>query len=202
MEGLSDGVLAIVMTIMVLEMRAPEGASLAALSAVTPTFLAYVLSFFYIGVHWNNHHHLLAACHVLDGTIMWANLHLLFWLSLIPFTTRWLGGTGFAEPMPAALYGVVLLMSGLAYWALQARILAATPRGSALHEELGTDRKGLASLALYGSAIGIAFLAPVAAALLYAGIALIWIVPDKRIERAHARDAGGPHAPSPAEAPE
>ncbi|MDE2071967.1 MAG: DUF1211 domain-containing protein [Alphaproteobacteria bacterium] len=185
LEAFSDGVLAIVITIMVLEMKVPHGTDWPALGALWPVLLSYVLSFIYIGIYWNNHHHLMAAAKRIDGTIMWANLHLLFWLTLVPFVTGWMGENHFA-PVPTALYGFVLLMAAITYWLLQGRILAQHPAESALRREFKRDWKGELSPLLYLSAICAAFYRPWIAWSLYALVAAIWVVPDKRIERALA----------------
>jgi len=192
LEAFSDGVLAIIITIMVLEMRAPLGDDLAALAPLLPVFLSYVLSFVYLGIYWNNHHHLLHATHRVSAGVLWANLHLLFWLSLIPFVTRWMGENHFA-PAPTATYGFVLLMAAIAYFILQGRILAAEGPASALAAALGRDLKGKASMALYLVAIPAAFALEWIAGAVYVLVALLWLIPDRRIERALASagaDAG------------
>jgi uncharacterized membrane protein len=183
LEAFSDGVLAIVITIMVLELKVPHEAELRALWPVLPVLLSYVLSFLYVGIYWNNHHHLVAAARRINGTIMWANLHLLFWLSLIPFVTGWMGENNFA-PVPTAAYGVILLMSAVAYWILQRAILAIEPPDSALRRELAVDLKGMLSPALYLAAIVAAFVAPWIAGAVYFLVAAVWTVPDRRAERA------------------
>jgi uncharacterized membrane protein len=183
LEAFSDGVLAVVITIMVLELKVPPGTDWATLAQLWPGFLSYVLSFIYVGIHWNNHHHLLAACRRVDASIMWANLHLLFWLSLIPFATGWMDENHFAS-VPTALYGFVLLAAAIAYLILQARILAEEPDRSALRTEIGSDRKGKISLVLYIIAIATSFVMPWLAWALYALVAALWLVPDRRIERA------------------
>ena len=182
----SDGVIAIIITITVLELKTPSGADLRALSEDWPIFISYILSFTYVGIHWNNHHHLFAAGKLIDASIMWANLHLLFWLSLIPFVTEWMGANHFA-PLPTAIYGAVLLAAALAYKLLQNRILALEPPGSPLRLELGFDLKGLLSPVVYALGIGMAFILPWIAFALYVLVALAWLVPDRRIERAMAR---------------
>ncbi len=187
MEAFSDGVLAIIITIMVLELKVPHGATLDALAPLLPVFLSYVLSFVYVGIYWNNHHHLLHAARSVSGGVLWANLHLLFWLSLLPFATGWMGENHFT-PLPTALYGIVLLMAAIAYYVLQLRIVAADGPSSVLARALGRDLKGKASLALYAPAIGLAFVSPAAAGAIYVLVALIWLVPDRRIERALARE--------------
>jgi uncharacterized membrane protein len=183
LEAFSDGVLAIIITIMVLEMKVPHGADLASLRPLLPVFLSYVLSFVYLGIYWNNHHHMLHVTQHVSGGILWANLHLLFWLSLIPFVTGWMGENHFA-PAPVALYGVVLLMAAIAYWLLQRAIISRQGRDSLLAVVIGNDIKGKISPALYAIAIPAAFFEPWIAGALYVLVALIWLVPDRRIERA------------------
>jgi TMEM175 potassium channel family protein len=182
MEVFSDGVIAIIITIMVLELRAPHGADLHALRPLFPVFLSYVLSFVFLGLYWNNHHHMLSCTHRVTGAILWANLHLLFWLSLVPFVTAWMGEHPFAST-PAALYGVVLLMAGVAYLILQRRILRSEGPGSILATALGRDVKGKLSPLLCALAIGFAFVSPGVAYALYLLVALMWLIPDRRIER-------------------
>ncbi|HTO76663.1 MAG TPA: TMEM175 family protein [Thermoanaerobaculia bacterium] len=182
LEAFSDGVIAILITIMVLELKVPRGEALAALAPVLPVFLSYVLSFIYLGIYWNNHHHMLHTVRRVTGPILWANLHLLFWLSLIPFTTAWMGENHFA-PGPSALYGAVLLMSAIAYWVLQQRIIASQGEDSLLRKAVGSDWKGKLSPIAYLVAIPISFWSPAAAEALYVAVALIWLVPDRRIER-------------------
>ena len=182
LEAFSDGVIAIIITIMVLEMKVPHGDGLAALVPLWPVFLSYVLSFVYVGIYWNNHHHMLHAAHKVTGPILWANLHLLFWLSLVPFVTGWMGENHFAAA-PTALYGVVMLMAAIAYTILLKTILRSLGPDSPLHRAIGRDAKGKVSLACYIVAIGVAFLAEWVAGALYALVALIWLVPDRRIER-------------------
>ena len=191
LEAFSDGVIAIFITVMVLEMKVPHGATLAALAPVLPVFLSYVLSFVYLGIYWNNHHHMLHACETVNGAILWANLHLLFWLSLVPFMTGWMGENNFAA-LPAAGYGVVLLMSALAYWLLQNQIIAAHGSDSVLRRAVGNDRKGKLSQMLYLAAIGLAFVSQWVAIAIYVIVALIWVVPDQRIERI-LRNPGARH---------
>ena len=183
LAAFSDGVLAIIITIMVLELRAPHGSDFAALRPLLPVFLCYALSFVYIGIYWNNHHHLLHVTQHVSGAILWANLHLLFWLSLVPFVTGWMGQNHFA-PAPTALYGVVLLMAALAYWILQRTIVARQGRDSLLAAALGNDIKGKLSPLLYTIAILLAFVQQWIAGGLYVLVALIWLIPDRRIERA------------------
>ena len=183
MEAFSDGVLAIIITIMVLEMKVPHGTTLAALAPLVPVLLSYVLSFAYLGIYWNNHHHMMHASAGVTGSVLWANLHLLFWLSLVPFTTGWLGENSPAA-MPAAAYGFVLLMAAVAYMILQQRIIASQGPSSLLGQAVGRDRKGRLSPLLYLAAIGLAFVSPWLSIAIYVLVALIWIVPDRRIERA------------------
>ena len=183
LEAFSDGVLAIVITIMVLEMKVPHGADWAALGELWPVFLSYVLSFVYVGIYWNNHHHLLAAVDEVNGAIMWTNLHLLFWLTLIPFVTGWMGENHFAR-QPTMLYGAVLLLASIAYWILQGRILATEPPQSPLRRQMGHDRKGKLSPLTYLAGIVAAAFEPLIAIGIYALVAVIWIIPDRRIERA------------------
>jgi uncharacterized membrane protein len=182
MEAFSDAVLAIIITIMVLELKVPHAVELAALSALLPVFLSYVLSFIYLGIYWNNHHHMLSVTHQVSGSILWANLHLLFWLSLIPFASGWMGENHFA-PVPTALYGVILLLAAGAYLLLQREILVREGPGSVLAAAVGNDWKGKLSPLLYALGIGLSFLRPWIAGVLYASVALLWLVPDRRIER-------------------
>jgi uncharacterized membrane protein len=181
MEAFSDGVIAILITIMVLELKIPRGEDWAALRPMTHSFSTYVLSFVYLGIYWNNHHHMLHAADRVDGRILWANLHLLFWLSLVPAATGWIGDTWLA-PLPTAVYGAVLLFAAIAYTILQATIVARQGSGSKLASALGRDIKGKISLALYVTAIGLAFVRPWISAALYVLVAAIWFVPDRRIE--------------------
>jgi uncharacterized membrane protein len=181
LEAFSDGVIAIIITIMVLELRTPEGKDLAALRPVLPELLTYALSFVYLGIFWNNHHHMLHATHSVNGAILWANLHLLFWLSLIPFTTGWLGESHGA-PWPTALYGVVLLLAAIAYTALQRTIIRHHGRDSELATAVGRDAKGKLSIAGYAAAIALAFPASWVSDAIYLAVALIWVIPDRRIE--------------------
>jgi uncharacterized membrane protein len=183
LEAFSDGVLAIIITIMVLELKVPHGSDLSALAELLPVFLSYVLSFVYIGIYWNNHHHMLHTVGKVSGGILWANLHLLFWLSLFPFSTGWMGENHFA-PLPTAMYGVVLLMAALAYWLLQRTIIISQGNGSLLARAVGKDFKGKASQVFYALAIPCAFVTPWISELLYVAVALLWLVPDRRIERA------------------
>jgi uncharacterized membrane protein len=180
-EAFSDGVIAIIITIMVLELNVPHGETIPALIPLIPIFLSYVLSFLYLGIYWNNHHHMLATCRKVTGPILWANLHLLFWLSLIPFATGWMGENHFA-PAPSAFYGAVLLMAAIAYWVLQQLIIASQGRESLLKRAIGKDWKGKLSPAIYCIAIPAAFWKQWVAQGLYVLVALIWLVPDRRIE--------------------
>ena len=182
MEAFSDGVIAILITIMVLDLKVPHGDSLAALKPLSHTLLSYLMSFVYLGIYWNNHHHLLHTVRTVNGGILWANLHLLFWLSLVPFVTGWMGENRFA-PLPTAMYGVVLLLAAAAYFILQGGILAQQGPDSALARAIGEDLKGKASLGLYLTAIPLAFYRPWLAGAVYALVALIWLIPDRRIER-------------------
>ena len=182
MEAFSDGVVAILITIMVLELRAPEDVTWQALRPIVPIFLAYVLSFIFLGIYWANHHHMLQLADRVNGAILWANLHLLFWLSLIPFTTAWMGEHHEAS-VPTALYGVVLLCAGAAYTLLQRAIIHEQGAHSRLALAIGRDVKGLASVAGYAVAIPIAFYMPLISQLLYVAMAMMWLVPDRRIER-------------------
>jgi uncharacterized membrane protein len=181
LEAFTDGVIAILITIMVLELKVPEGTDWAALRHLIPVFLTYVLSWLFLGIYWNNHHHLFHACDRINGKVLWANLHLLFWLSLIPFTTGWMGENHF-EALPTAVYGFVLLMAAVAYTILQTLLVAAHGPGSRLAQALGSDTKGKVSLALYLCAIPLAFVNEWISDALYVAVALIWLVPDPRIE--------------------
>jgi TMEM175 potassium channel family protein len=182
LEAFSDGVIAILITIMVLELKVPHDPTFEGLRGLYPVFLSYVLSFVYLGIYWNNHHHMLHACQRVSGGVLWANLHLLFWLSLVPFVTGWMGENHFA-PLPTAMYGVVLFMAAIAYTLLQNCIVAVEGEGSTLGRAVGDDRKGKASLAAYVVAIAAAFVAPTVSHVLYVAVALMWLVPDTRIER-------------------
>jgi uncharacterized membrane protein len=181
LEAFSDGVIAILITIMVLELRIPHGTGWTALGPTLPGFLTYVLSFVFLGIYWNNHHHMIHMADRVNGRILWANLHLLFWLSLVPFVTGWMGENHNAT-VPTAAYGTVLLLAALAYTILQRAIVAAQGAGSRLKEAVGGDAKGLASLGLYAAAIPLAFVAPWISDAIYVLVALIWLVPDPRIE--------------------
>jgi len=182
LEAFSDGVIAIIITIMVLELRPPGGATLESLRPLIPTFLSYLLSFALLGTYWNNHHHLLQAAKVIDARVLWANLHLLFWLSLFPFGTAWVGQSDFA-PMPVAVYGVLLLVAALAYYLLVRMLIAAHGQPAALAEAVGRDVKGKVSPVLFAIAIPIAAVAPAVSMVVYAGVVLMWLVPDRRMER-------------------
>ncbi len=182
MEAFSDGVLAIIITIMVLELDTPEGADLRALATLAPVFLFYVLSFTYVGIYWNNHHHLLKASRSVNGQMLWANLHLLFWLSLFPFATRWMGENPNA-PLPTALYGSILLLAAVAYSMLQSLILGQEGRESRLAQSIGRDFKGRISPMVYAMGIGLSFVRPWIGWCLYLAVALMWLIPDRRIER-------------------
>jgi len=182
LEAFSDGVLAIIITIMVLELKVPHGESLEALLPLCPVFFSYVLSFIYVGIYWNNHHHMLHATRMVSGSVLWANLHLLFWLSLLPFVTGWMGENHFSA-LPTALYGGVLMMAAVAYWLLAHTIIAADGHDSLLAHAIGRDRKGVISVVLYAAAIPLAFVSQWIAQAIYVGVSLMWLVPDRRIER-------------------
>jgi len=182
LEAFSDGVIAIIITIMVLELRAPHSADLAELRPLLPVFFSYALSFIFIGIYWSNHHHLMQAVEHVNGRVLWANLHLLFWLSLTPFVTAWIGETRFA-PWPVALYGAVLLLSGIGYYILTVALLSIHSSDSVLARALGRDFKGKISMVIYLVAIPLAFLRPWLAYAIYMFVALMWLVPDRRIER-------------------
>jgi len=182
LEAFSDGVIAIIITIMVLELRVPIGASFSALRPVGPVFLSYVLSFVFLGIYWSNHHHLLQVVEHVDGRVLWANLHLLFWLSLTPFVTAWMGENHFAR-LPVALYGIVLLMAAIAYFILTRALLSIHARDSVLAIALGADFKGKISMVIYMVAIPLAFMRSWAACALYVLVAVMWLVPDPRIEK-------------------
>ena len=186
LEAFSDAVIAIVITILVLELEVPHGTDLAELGDVVPVFLTYVLSFVYLGISWNNHHHMMVLTQRVNGRILWANLHLLFWLSLVPFTTAWMGQTDLAES-PTAVYGADLLLAAIAYFILQTAIIAEEGPDSGLRAALGRDLKGKVSPLLYLAAIPLAFVSPWIAVGLYVFVALLWLVPDRRIESAVSR---------------
>ena len=183
LEAFSDGVIAIIITIMVLELKVPHGAGLDALRPLLPVFLSYVLSFVYVGIYWSNHHHLLHTATRVTGTMLWANLHFMFWLSLFPWATAWMGENDFAA-MPSAVYGIVLLMAALAWRPLQAQIIRTQGSQSLLKRALGSDLKGRLSPLMYLAGIGASFIRPGLALVFYVGVALVWLVPDTRIERA------------------
>ena len=183
LEAFSDGVIAIIITIMVLEMKVPHGEDVAALAPVLPVFLTYVLSYIYLGIYWNNHHHMLKLTESIDGSVMWANLHLLFWLSLLPFTTGWMGENHF-ERWPTVLYGADLLCCAIAYYVLQTRIIRSAGRDSRLAKALGRDLKGKLSPVLYIAGIVAAWVgSPKLGVAIFVGVALMWLVPDRRLER-------------------
>jgi uncharacterized membrane protein len=183
LEAFSDGVFAVIITIMVLEMKVPHGSELQALEPLLPVFVTYLLSFIYLGIYWNNHHHLLKAAHRINGTIMWANLHLLFWISLFPFVTGWMGENHFT-PIPSAFYGGVLLMAAVAYYILQSLIVVEEGHDSALAHAVGRDFKGKLSPILYGLGIAASFVRPWIAGAMYILVAMMWLVPDRRMESA------------------
>jgi uncharacterized membrane protein len=182
LKAFSEGVMAVALTIMVLDLKAPAAPDFSALAALWPGFLSYAASFLYVAIYWNNHHHLLHTVTRVDGLILWANMHLLFWVTLIPFATAWIGPNG-AAAAPTATYGVALFMPALAYFLLQKAIIRSQGAGSILSRALGGDYKGLASPVLYAAGVALAFVRPWASDILYALIALIWLVPDRRIER-------------------
>jgi len=185
-EAFSDGVLAIIITIMVLELRVPHGPDPSALRPLAPVLLSYLLSFVFLGIYWNNHHHLLQVAQHVGGNVLWANLHLLFWLSLFPFVTAWMGENHFAT-WPVALYGVVQFCAGAAYFVLVRTLLAVHERGSALARAIGKDFKGIVSVAIYAAAIPLAFVSPWIAVALYVAVAVVWLVPDPRMEKVLTR---------------
>ena len=182
LEAFSDGVIAIIITIMVLELKVPHASDWQTLYNLAPVFFSYVLSFVYIGIYWNNHHHLLHSIQKVNGAILWANLHLLFWLSLLPFATGWMGENHF-ETNTVAVYGVVLLMSGMAYYILTLTLISHHGKESALAKAVGKDKKGIISEVLYAIGIPIAFLNSWAAMAIFVGVALMWLIPDRRIEK-------------------
>jgi uncharacterized membrane protein len=187
LEAFSDGVIAILITIMVLELKVPQGADWESLRHPLFTMLLYVMSFIFLGIYWSNHHHMFHATQHVSGGVLWANLHLMFWLSLVPFVTTWMGENHFAA-LPTAIYGVVLLLAAVAYTILQNTIIAHEGRSSKLAQAVGNDRKGKLSMVLYLSAIGLAFVHPAIADAIYAIVALIWLVPDTRIESRFAAE--------------
>lgn len=182
LEAFSDGVIAIIITIMVLELHAPHGVQLTDLKPLLPVFLSYTLSFVFLGIYWSNHHHLLQAAKHVNGATLWANLHLLFWLSMVPFTTAWMGENNFAAA-PVALYGVDMLLAAVAYYILVQTLLAHHGKDSVLAAAIGSDKKGKISLALYTAAIFLSFLNPRYACAIYILVAIIWLIPDRRIEK-------------------
>ena len=186
LEAFSDGVIAILITIMVLELKVPKGPDLAALRPLVTLLLTYLLSFVLVGIYWNNHHHLLHASRIVDGKVLWANLFLLFWLSLFPFTTAWMGENGFAA-LPVALYGGVLLMAGVAYYILERLLIRIQPPEARLREAVGLDYKGISSVVAYVFAIATSLVLPAVAVAIYVGVAIWWFIPDRRIERAVRR---------------
>jgi uncharacterized membrane protein len=188
-SAFSDGVIAIIITIMVLELKVPHGTDLAALSGLVPIFLTYVLSFIVLGIYWNNHHHMLYLTDRVTGSILWANLHLLFWLSLMPFVTGWMGENHFA-PLPTAAYGVVLFFSGIAYYILEQTIIRVQGPSSRLEAAVGSDAKGKISVALYALAIPLAFVQELFSDAIYVLVALMWLIPDRRIEAIFDEIAG------------
>lgn len=195
LEAFSDGVIAILITVMVLELAVPHGAQLADLTALWPIFLSYVLSFANLAIWWNNHHHLFQAVHHVDGRILWANIHLLFWLSLLPWTTAWMGENAFA-PLPVAAYGLILLMAAIAYALLVRALIRHEGGNSVLAEAVGRDRKGLGSLVMYALAVPVSLVAPWLGIAIYVVVAAVWFVPDLRIERritdrGHEHEAAG-----------
>jgi uncharacterized membrane protein len=189
LEAFSDGVIAILITIMVLELHVPHEATWSALGPLVPIFLTYVLSFVFLGIYWNNHHHMLHAAERINGRVLWANLHLLFWLSLIPFVTGWMGQNHFT-PIPSAAYGIVMMFAGLAYYMLAHALIAEQGPDSRLARAIGRDRKGKWSVVLWAIGIGLSFVNPWLAVTVYVAVAMMWLVPDTRIEaQAHARSA-------------
>ena len=182
LEAFSDGVIAIIITIMVLELRTPDGASFENLRPLIPTFLSYLLSFALLGTYWNNHHHLLQAARVIDGRVLWANLHLLYWLSLFPFGTAWVGQTTFA-PVPVATYTGLMLLAGAAYFVLVRALISAAGQPAAFAEAIGRDVKGKASTVLFAIAVPVALVAPLVSMLINVSVVLLWLVPDRRMER-------------------
>ena len=187
LEAFSDGVIAIIITIMVLELKVPEGTDLTALLPKLPVFLSYVLSFIYVGIYWNNHHHMLHVVREVNGKVLWANIHLLFWLSLVPFVTGWMGENHFAT-LPVALYGVNLLMAGVAYYILSQSLIHLHGKNSTIAKAIGSDRKGKLSIIIYAVGIALCFLHPMLGFTLYVLVAAIWVIPDKRIEKKLVHD--------------
>jgi uncharacterized membrane protein len=195
MEAFSDGVIAILITVMVLELPVPHGTTWAALHPAVPVLLTYLMSFTYLGIYWNNHHHMLQATTRVSGLILWANLHLLFWLSLTPFTTAWLGENHFAAT-PAACYGIVLLAAALAYYGLQTAIVRDQGSGSVVASAIGSDLKGKLSPLLYTAGIGLSFVSHWASVAVYAGVAVMWLIPDRRLERSITSTPGSSEPPA------
>jgi len=191
LEAFTDGVIAILITILVLELRAPHGADFAALVPLAPTAVSYVLSFVFLAIYWNNHHHLMHAVRHVDGRVLWANVFLLFWLSLVPFATAWMGDNHFA-PLPVAMYGAVLFMAAVGFTILVRALIKRHGPGSTLARAVGADRKGWISLAMYGAAIPLAFVSRWIALGIYIAVAITWLVPDKRIERILITDSAAP----------
>ena len=187
LEAFSDGVIAIIITIMVLELKAPKSGNWESIRAVLPVFLAYVLSYINLGIYWNNHHHMMQAVHRVSGSVLWANMHLLFWLSLVPFVTAWMGETHFSGT-PVALYGVVMVMSAIAYTILTYALLACHEKDSLLARALGSDLKGKLSLVSYAVAVLVALWAPLVSCAIYVGVAIAWLAPDRRFERVLAQE--------------
>ncbi|MGN6164692.1 MAG: TMEM175 family protein [Flavisolibacter sp.] len=187
LEAFSDGVLAIIITIMVLEMKVPHGETLESLKPLVPVFFSYVLSFVYIGIYWNNHHHMMHAAHKVSGPVLWTNLHLLFWLSLVPFVTAWMGENHFAK-WPVALYGIVLMMAGVAYYFLAHCLTTLHGKDSAFTRSLGSDWKGKASVIIYAVGIVLCFVHPYIGCVLYVVVAALWFIPDKRFEKTVERE--------------
>ncbi|MDB5109959.1 MAG: hypothetical protein JWR67_1073 [Mucilaginibacter sp.] len=190
MEAFSDGVIAIIITIMVLELKAPSGHDIEDLKPVIPVFINYILSFIYVGIYWNNHHHMMKVVRSINGPILWANLHLLFWLSLIPFVTAWMGENHFSSPWPIALYGLLLLMNGVAYSILVFILIRHEGKNSVLATALGNDKKGKISVLIYSIAIELSWVNTYISFILYIGVACIWFIPDKRIEKKIVEEKG------------
>ena len=188
LEAFSDGVIAIIITIMVLDLKLPMGTDFAAIAPVLPVFLNYVLSFVTVAIYWNNHHHVLHATRRINGAVLWANMHLLFWLSLFPFVTGWMG-ENYSAHLPAALYGCIAFMAGFSYWVLERVIIAADGADSTLGRAVGNDRKGMLSVLLYALGVATAFISAQIGQLFYVAVALMWLVPDKRIENSLAGQA-------------
>lgn len=181
LEAFSDGVLAIIITIMVLELKVPHGADLNSLKSIGPVFISYILSFINIGIYWNNHHHLMQSVEKVNGKVLWANMHLLFWLSLVPFSSGWMGENHFSQ-WPVAVYGIVLMMAGVAYYFLAHSLIQLHGKNSTLAKALGNDHKGILSVVVYIAGVGLSFINPWIGFSLYALVAAMWFIPDKRIE--------------------